>query len=117
MSKEKSVQVSERARSIPSSPIRRLEPFAAEAKKKGVKVYPLHIGQPDIDTPPAFFEALRNYNQSVVAYGASPGDAKLIEGISAYYKAKGLPIEPNNILITTGSAEALSFAVTTICDP
>jgi aspartate aminotransferase len=109
--------VSLRAEAVPSSSIRRLEPFIMEAKKKGIKVYPLHIGQPDIETPPCFFEAVRNFDQRVLAYGPSTGDMSLIEGIAAYYTAKGIPIGPSDILISNGGAEAVSFAVTVTCDP
>jgi aspartate aminotransferase len=111
------VSLSSRAEAVPSSSIRRLEPFIMEAKKKGLKVYPLHIGQPDIETPPCFFEAVKNFDQKVLAYGPSTGDMKLIEGIAAYYAAKGIPIGPANVLISNGGAEALSFAVTATCDP
>ncbi|MDR3265191.1 MAG: pyridoxal phosphate-dependent aminotransferase, partial [Synergistaceae bacterium] len=110
------VRVSKRVQAVPPSPIRSLEPFAMEAKKKGVKVYPLHIGQPDIETPPLFFDTLKNFDQEVLAYGPSTGDIKLIEGIAAYYAAKGIPIRPVDLLISNGGAEALSFAVTATCD-
>jgi aspartate aminotransferase len=112
-----SVRVSLRAEAVPASSIRRIEPYIMEAKKKGLKVYPLHIGQPDIETPPCFFEAVKNFDQPVLAYGSSTGDVNLIEGIAAYYAAKNIPIEPSNILISNGGAEAISFAVTATCDP
>ncbi|MDR3230528.1 MAG: pyridoxal phosphate-dependent aminotransferase [Synergistaceae bacterium] len=115
--KKPGVQISKRIQAAPSSPIRRLEPFAAEAKKKGVKVYPLHIGQPDIETPSLFFEALNRFDQKVLAYGPSIGDMKLIEVTAAYYAAKGIPIRPADVLISDGGSEALSFAVTATCDP
>jgi aspartate aminotransferase len=109
--------LSKRAGAIPSSPIRRLEPFAMEAKKKGLKVYPLHIGQPDTETPPSFFRAIAKFDQRTLAYGPSAGDANLIGGIADYYAAKEIPIGPENILISNGGSEAISFALTVTCDP
>jgi aspartate aminotransferase len=114
--------VSKRGQSAPSSPIRRLEPFALEAKKKGVKVYPLHIGQPDVETPPPFFEAIENFHRGVhaqktLAYGPSTGNTELIEGIVAYYKGKGVSLNPSDVLITLGGSEAVNFAIMVSCDP
>jgi aspartate aminotransferase len=114
--------VSKRGHDTPSSPIRRLEPFAQEAKKKGVKVYPLHIGQPDIETPPLFFEAIAKFNrgehaQKTLAYGPSAGDAELIGGIVAYYAARGISLKPEDVLVTLGGSEAVNFAIMVSCDP
>jgi aspartate aminotransferase len=93
-----------------------------EAKNKGLKVYSLHIGQPDIETPPLFFEAIRNFNQGehgqkTLAYGPSTGDMELIRGIVAYYAAKGISLKPEDVLITLGGGEAVNFAIMATCDP
>ncbi|MDR1648931.1 MAG: pyridoxal phosphate-dependent aminotransferase, partial [Synergistaceae bacterium] len=114
--------VSKRGQAAPSSPIRRLEPFALEARKKGLKVYPLHIGQPDVETPPPFFEAIENFNKGMharktLAYGPSTGDMDLIGGIVTYYAAKGISLNPSDILITLGGSEAVNFAIMVSCDP
>ncbi|MDR2174887.1 MAG: pyridoxal phosphate-dependent aminotransferase [Synergistaceae bacterium] len=114
--------VSKRGQAAPSSPIRRLEPFALEAKKKGVKVYPLHIGQPDVETPPPFFDAVEGFRRGesarkTLAYGPSAGNPELIAGIAAYYAAKGIPVKPSDVIITLGGSEAVSFAIMASCDP
>jgi aspartate aminotransferase len=115
-------EVSKRGRAAPSSPIRRLEPFALKAKQKGLKVYLLHIGQPDVETPSLFFEAVEGFRrgpnaQKTLAYGSSAGDAELIGGIVAYYAARGIALEPENVLVTLGGSEAVSFAIMASCDP
>jgi aspartate aminotransferase len=102
---------------MPSSPIRRLESFAAEAKAKGKKIYPLHIGQPDIETPPIFFESLKKFDSKTLAYGTSQGDLDLIDRIVEYYAKFGIPIEREDLLVTNGGSEALNFAVSIACDP
>ncbi|NLL37901.1 MAG: pyridoxal phosphate-dependent aminotransferase [Fretibacterium sp.] len=108
---------SERIKAMQTSPIRRLVPFADEAKKKGRKVYHLNIGQPDIKTPDEYFEAVRNFKVDTVAYATSQGNNDLRDAISAYYKSWDIPYERDDIYITNGGSEALSFAVMTICDP
>ena len=80
------MKISQRALSLTTSPIRKLGPYAQDAVKAGKKVYHLNIGQPDIETPPQFMDAIRNYNKKVIAYGPSQGDAKLISQIQKYYK-------------------------------
>lgn len=111
------MRFSDRSRSIPSSPIRRLEPFAEEARSRGIRIYPLHIGQPDIETPELFFEALKNFNSKTLAYGRSQGDPGLIEKIVEYYARYEIPLEHGDILVTNGGSEAVNFAVNIACDP
>ncbi len=108
---------SDRIKAMQTSPIRRLVPFADEAKKKGKKVYHLNIGQPDIKTPDEYFEAVRRFKVDTVAYATSQGNDDLRDAISSYYKAWDMPYERNDIFITNGGSEALWFAVMTICDP
>jgi len=111
------MRFSARSQALPASPIRRLEPFAAEAREKGKKIYPLHIGQPDIETPELFFETLRKFDSKTLAYGTSQGDLDLIDRIVEYYAKFGIPIEREDLLVTNGGSEALNFAVSIACDP
>lgn len=110
------MKLSDRINGMQASPIRKLAPYAAAARAAGKKVYPLNIGQPDIKTPAGFFDAVQNFRQEVLAYADSPGDAKLIEAISEYYKSNGMDFEPEDILITNGGSEALLFAIIALCD-
>ena len=91
--------------------------MAVKAKKNGAKIYHLNIGQPDLATPPAFYEAVHQYNEKTLAYEASPGMPILIEAIRNYYKGLGVDLEPEDILITTGGSEALLFTCLSILDP
>lgn len=111
------MELSKRGKALPASPIRRLEPFATEAKKIGKKIYPLHIGQPDIETPPRFFESLKDFDDKTLAYGTSQGDLILIKKIVEYYARIGIEIGLEDVLITNGGSEALNFAVNIACDP
>jgi aspartate aminotransferase len=74
-------QISQRAKDMPPSPIRKLVPLADAAKKRGIKIYHLNIGQPDIPTPPEFMNAIRNYDKKVLEYGNSKGDYNYIAGL------------------------------------
>ncbi|MCP4580179.1 MAG: pyridoxal phosphate-dependent aminotransferase [candidate division Zixibacteria bacterium] len=111
------VNISGRAALLPPSPIRKLIPYADQAKKRGVHVYHLNIGQPDIETPPEFWHAINNYSEKVLAYGNSQGMADYLDKLSAYYKRCGLDINADDIIVTTGGSEAIIFAMTAICDP
>ena len=110
------MKFSNRITSMQASPIRRLVPYAEKARKAGKKVYPLNIGQPDIKTPPAFFEALGNFNKKVLAYDGSQGNPELIKAISNYYKTYNMDFQDDEILITNGGSEALLFAIIATCD-
>ena len=99
-----------------ASPIRKLVPFANEAKKRGVKIYHLNIGQPDIETPKVFMEAVRKADIQVLAYADSNGWEPLRRSISNYYKRMGLPYEVEDIIITNGGSEALQWAFLISCD-
>ena len=98
------------------SPMRKYHPYAVRAKEAGKKVYHLNIGQPDIPTPPAFFETVRNFSEEVLAYAPSPGVPALIDAVCDYYGRIGVELTPANVLITTGGSEALLFALTCILD-
>jgi aspartate aminotransferase len=111
------MNLSKRAIATPASSIRRIEPFAQAAREKGKKIYPLHIGQPDIETPKVFFDAVKNYGEKVLAYEPSGGDPRLIDGIISYYGKRGVSLERKNVLITNGGSEGLYFAIMALCDP
>jgi aspartate aminotransferase len=104
-------QVSQRAKDMPLSPIRKLVPLADAAKKRGIKIYHLNIGQPDIPTPLEFMNAIRNYDKKVLEYGNSKGDLNFIAGLVKYYERRGIEVEAKDIQVTTGGSEALIFAM------
>ena len=101
---------------MPESPIRKLVPFSETAKKKGHKVYHLNIGQPDIKTPDVAINAVKNANIEVLEYSHSAGFESYRNKLSQYYKAHGLPIDTQDIIITTGGSEALLFALGSTMD-
>lgn len=111
------MQMSHRISGFQASPIRRLSPYARAAEAKGVHVYHLNIGQPDIKTPPQVMEAVHKYNTQTIAYGASEGLWELRAKLPEYYKKYNLEVSPEDILITTGGSEAIQFAFMTLCDP
>ena len=98
------------------SPMRKFHPYAVKAKAAGKKVYHLNIGQPDIVTPPAFMEAVRNFSDEVVAYAASPGIPELLDAVSGYYRGIGVPLDSKDVLITTGGSEALMITLACVLD-
>lgn len=110
-------RLSQRATEIQASPIRKLVPYAEEAKRRGIHVYHLNIGQPDIETPPEFWDAVKNYTQKVLAYGHSQGLSTHLNALSLYYQRCGLDIMPDDIVVTTGGSEAITFAFSLICEP
>lgn len=109
-------KVSNRAQKMQASPIRKLIPYADEARKRGIKVIPLNIGQPDIPTPTPILEAIKNYKTKVLAYSPSQGEKDLIEAFSNYYQNINIDIKPENIIVTTSGSEALYFAMLSVCD-
>lgn len=111
------VSLSARAQAMPASPIRKLIPLADKAKKRGTTVYQLNIGQPDIPTPPAFLEAVHNYEPTVVAYGRSEGEHDLIRAFINYYARFGIKLEFGELHVTTAGSEAILFALLVTCDP
>ena len=109
-------KVSIKGQQMPESPIRKLVPYAEIAKKKGNKVYHLNIGQPDIKTPEVALQAVKNADISVLEYSHSAGFESYRTKLSSYYKNHGLPIETQDIIITTGGSEALLFAMGSTMD-
>jgi aspartate aminotransferase len=101
---------------MPLSPIRKLVPFAEQAKKEGVKVFHLNIGQPDIKTPDVALNAIRNSNLEVLEYSRSEGSETYREKLSEYYRKNNIQIDADNIIITTGGSEALLFTFGSIMD-
>ncbi|MEM7040490.1 MAG: pyridoxal phosphate-dependent aminotransferase, partial [Bacteroidota bacterium] len=101
---------------MPASPIRKLVPFANAAKERGVHVFHLNIGQPDIKTPPQFMDAVRKANLDVVAYSQSGGILSTVDKFIEYYDRNEIPLTRNNLLVTTGGSEALRFAFMSCLD-
>lgn len=101
---------------MPASPIRKLVPFAEAAKKRGVKVYHLNIGQPDIETPQMALDAVRHFDFKVLEYSHSAGNESYRRKLSAYYKRSGMDIDYQQIIVTTGGSEAILFAFMSCLD-
>ena len=110
-------KLSDRGIHMPESPIRKLVPFAEKAKAKGVEVIHLNIGQPDIKTPEIAIEAVKNINMPVIEYSHSAGNESYRKGLAEYYNKVSPGISFENILVTTGGSEALSFAFTACFNP
>lgn len=111
------MKISINANRCEPSPMRKFHPLAVQAKKNGKTIYHLNIGQPDLETPKAYYDAVRAFNHSTLAYAESPGMPLLIEEIRNYYAKLGVDLEPDDILITTGGSEALLFTCLSILDP
>ncbi len=109
--------ISERGQNMPASPIRKLVPFAEAAKKRGIKVYHLNIGQPDIETPPSILDAVRNADIPVLEYSHSAGNESYRKKLVKYYKHVGIDVKPEEIIITTGGSEAIQFGFFTCLNP
>ena len=108
--------ISNKGNLMPESPIRKLVPYAEKAKKKGIKVFHLNIGQPDIETPKSALKAVKNADIKVLAYSKSEGDLNLREKISDYYGRNNVEISSSDIIITSGASEALLFTIGSIMD-
>jgi aspartate aminotransferase len=111
------LKISQRGQVMPPSPIRKLVPFAEAAKKKGIKVFHLNIGQPDIETPPAILDAVRKADIKVLEYSHSAGNETYRRKLVSYYKKVGISINYDQIIITTGGSEAIQFGFFTCFDP
>ena len=111
------MKLSQKIQRCTLSPMRKFTPYARDAEIAGKKIYKLNIGQPDIQTPPAFFEAVRGFNQEVLAYANSQGMDELINAVRDYYRRLGTSYKKEDILITTGGSEALQIVLTCILDP
>jgi len=113
---QREVSLSGRARRMPASPIRKLAPLYEAARARGVHVYPLNIGQPDIVTPKEMRAAYQSWDQQVLAYGHSAGLAEYRAGLARYYARFDIPVTAEEILVTTGGSEAILFALMTVCE-
>jgi len=109
--------ISKKGNQMPASPIRKLVPYAEAAKAKGRTVYHLNIGQPDIDTPAVALDAIRNLDRTVIEYSHSAGYESYREGLAEYYRKNGIDITSEDVLITTGGSEALTFGFNTCFNP
>lgn len=110
-------KISERGAIMPASPIRKLVPFADSAKERGIKIYHLNIGQPDLATPQVGLDAMKNVSDKVLEYSPSDGNLSLRKKMVEYYSSFGIGLKPEHIIITTGGSEALLFAFMTCLNP
>ncbi|WP_417445122.1 pyridoxal phosphate-dependent aminotransferase [Joostella sp.] len=108
--------ISEKGIKMPESPIRKLVPFAEDAKKRGVNVFHLNIGQPDIKTPQVALDAVKNNTLEILEYSRSEGSEEYRTKLANYYGGRDIDVNPNEIIITTGGSEALMFTMGTITD-
>ena len=110
-------KLSERSVKMPASPIRKLAPFAAEAKKRGIKVYHLNIGQPDIHTPEEGLEAIKHVDRKVLEYSPSQGIPSYVEKLVGYYKRYNIDLSVDDIIVTCGGSEAVQMAFMICLNP
>ena len=110
------MKLSSKALACGQSPMRKFHPYAVAAAAAGKKIYHLNIGQPDIHTPDALYDAIHSFRTPVLAYAASPGIPELIEAIRKYYEAIGVGLDEADILITAGGSEALQIAANCLLD-
>lgn len=111
------LNISQRGQLMPPSPIRKLVPYAEAAKQKGIKVFHLNIGQPDIETPPSILDAVRNADIKVLEYSHSAGNESYRKKLVQYYKSVGIDVTAEQIIITTGGSEAIMFGFFTCLNP
>jgi len=111
------LSISKKGQQMPESPIRKLVPYAEEAKKRGVYVHHLNIGQPDIETPEIALKAIKNFPDKVIAYSHSAGILSLRKKLTEYYETVNIHLEPEEIIVSAGASEALLFAFQSIMDP
>ncbi len=111
------LRISSKGQAMPESPIRKLVPYAEAARKKGVKIYPLNIGQPDIETPEIARDAVRNFDKKVIEYSHSAGMQSLREKLVEYYRTVDIEVTSDEIIVGAGASEALLFAFQSIMDP
>ena len=109
--------LSKKAQAMPASPIRKLVPYADAAKKRGVKVYHLNIGQPDIESSPQALEAVKNADLKVIEYSNALGNLSYREGLVKYYQSVNINIEVADLIVTSSGTEAVQFALAVTCDP
>ena len=110
-------QTSQRGQLMPESPIRKLVPLSDKAKERGIKVYHLNIGQPDLNTPAIALEAIRNIDRKILEYSPSDGIKSLRLKLAGYYKKFHINVTEKEIIVTTGGSEAVNFAFMACLDP
>lgn len=111
------MDISKRGREIQPSPIRKLKPYADKARERGIHVYFLNIGQPDIPTPQPIIDAFHSYDEKVLSYGPAQGFLELRQAIADYFHSYGIPIDSENVVITIGGSEAIHFSFSAVADP
>ncbi len=111
------MDISHRGRTIQASPIRKFKPYADDAIKRGIKVYFINIGDPDVPTPQPVIDAFHGFNDEVLAYGPAQGFLELRQAMAAYFGTYGIPLTENNVIVTTGGSEAILFAFSAVADP
>jgi aspartate aminotransferase len=111
------LEISKKAQEMPLSAIRKLVPFAEAAKKRGVKVYHLNIGQPDVDAPKAALDAVKHNDLELVSYPHSAGNESYRQGLAKFYNAKGINVTVDDMIVTTGGSEALLFTFMICTNP
>ena len=111
------LNISQKGRAMPESPIRKLVPYAEAARKRGVKIFPLNIGQPDIETPEGALKAVNDFDKKVIEYSHSAGMQSLRERLTDYYKTVNIDVSADEIIVGAGASEALLFAFQSIMDP
>ena len=109
-------KISKKGQELPPSPIRKLVSHAEEAKSRGIEILHLNIGQPDINAPTEAMEIIRNHDLKLLPYGSSQGPLSYRKKLCRYYKQHDISIDKNDIIVTTGASEALSFTLNVICD-
>ena len=110
------MKISKRGQDIQESPIRKLKPYADQAIAEGVHVYFINIGQPDIPTPQPAWDAVRNFDEKVLSYGPAQGFLDLRQAIADYFCNYNIPLDSENVIITTGGSEAIHFAISAVAD-
>src|SRR3989344_1596306 len=113
----KNISISSRAKNTPESAIRKLVPLADSAKKKGLKVYHLNIGQPDLPTPKNIMERIKNFGEPTLEYAPSTGMLPTVTAWQKFYHDKGNNFDIGDIIVTSGGSEGLIFAFLTVADP
>jgi len=111
------MEISRRGQTVQASPIRKLKPYADKALEKGIKIYFLNIGDPDIPTPRPILDAVRSFNDRILAYGPAQGFLELRQAIADYFNGYKIPLTSENVIITCGGSEAILFTFAVVGDP
>lgn len=111
------MEISRRGQTIQASPIRKLKPYADKAMERGIRIYFLNIGDPDILTPQPVLDAIHNYDEKIISYGPAQGFLELRQAIAQYFNFYRIPLTSENVIITCGGSEAIHFAFSVVADP